>query len=505
MIYDLGLAIGVACDARAWPFWTAPAERSDDGAFGCAGNIAARSSLRVHGKRGRASLAPAVQDVYRVPSGLGVRWSSTALVALALLTGGLASAFADSFLLTGATVHAVSGETITNGQVLLRDGKIAAVGKSVPADGAKEVSIAGLHLYPGMIALNTDLGLAELDAVRATLDIREVGDYTPDVYSWLAVNPDSELLPVARANGVAYFEPTPAGAVVAGQSGLLALVGWTTEQMVVKKSVALHVYWPSATLDTTPKEKARNPRQWKSLEDQHKERKEKLRQLNDFFAEARAYAKAKDNGKDFQIIPAWEAMLPVVRGELPVTIHANDARQIRAAVSWATTHRLKMILADGLDAWRVADLLATNQVPVVFGHVFTRSQHETDGYDAQFRAAGILSKAGVKVAFSGGGDPGGNGSLVKNLPYAAAQAVAFGLPPDEAVKAITLYPAQIAGVADRLGSIEAGKDATLFASDGDILDIRSNVKRMWLGGQEVSLESRHTRLYEKYQNRPKPQ
>ena len=409
------------------------------------------------------------------------------------------SANAETLLLTGATVHTVSGATITNGQVLVRDGKIAGVGEKVSAANAKQVSLTGLHLYPGLIALNTDLGLTEIEAVRATVDSREVGEYTPDVYSWLAVNPDSELLPVARANGVSHFEAVPFGAVVSGYSGLLALDGWTTEEMVAKKAVALQVFWPSANLDPTPKEKSRDPAKWKSLEDQDKERQEKLRQLDEFFAEARAYAKAKVGAKEFQIVPAWEAMLPVVRGEVPVTIHAEDARQIRAAVAWATTNNVRMILADSLDAWRVAGLLATNKIPVIFNHVFTLPQRGEDNYDAQFRAAGILAKAGVKVAFSGGG-----GSLVKNLPYAAAQAVAFGLPADEAVKAITLYPAQIAGVAEWLGSIEVGKDATFFASTGDVLDIRSTVKHMWIGGKEVSLESRHTRLYEKYRNRPKP-
>ena len=407
-------------------------------------------------------------------------------------------AFAETFLLTGATVHTVSGGTITNGQVLVRDGKIAEVGEMVKSSASKAVHLQGLHLYPGMIALNTDLGLVEIDAVRATVDVREVGDYTPDVYSWHAVNPDSELLPVARANGVSHFEPVPFGAVVSGQSGLLALNGWTTEEMVAKKSIALHVFWPSANLDTTPKEKSRNPAKWKSLEDQAKERAENLRQLDDFFAEARAYAKAKKGDKSLQIVPAWEAMLPVVNGEIPVTIHADEVRQIRAAVSWATTNGVKMILADALDAWRVADLLATNKIPVIFNHVFTQPQRAEDNFDTHFRAASVLSKAGVKVAFSGGG-----GSLVKNLPYAAAQASAFGLSADEALKGITLYPAQFAGLADRLGSIEIGKDATLFVTDGDILDVRSNVKRMWIGGKEVSLENRHTRLYEKYKNRPR--
>ena len=409
---------------------------------------------------------------------------------------------AEALLLTGATVHTVSGETLAPGQVLMEDGKIAAVGKSLSATGAKIVLLDGLHLYPGLIALNTDLGLVEIEAVRATVDAREVGEYTPDVESWIAVNPDSELLPVARANGVSHFEPVPQGGVVAGQSALLALAGWTSAQMVIRKPIALHIYWPSADLDPTSKERTRNKEKWKSLEAQDKERQEKLKALDDFFAEARAYLKAKEQAKGgdtgFQKVPAWEAMLPIVRGEIPITIHADDVRQIRAAVKWAGTNPYNIILADARDAWKVADLLATNNVPVIFSHVFTQPVHEADGYDVHFSAPEALRKAGVKVVFSAGG-----GSLVKNLPYAAAQAVAFGLPADAALKGITLYPAQLAGVGGQLGSIEAGKEATLFAADGDILDIRSNVKRMWIAGQEVRLDNRHTRLYEKYQQRPK--
>jgi imidazolonepropionase-like amidohydrolase len=429
------------------------------------------------------------------------RWLSAVALAGALLP---VAAHAETLLFTGATVHTVSGETLSPGQVLISDGKVAQVGKEVTIKGLpKTVELNGLHLYPGLIALNTDLGLVEIEAVRATRDMTEVGEgYNPDVKSWLAVNPDSELLPVARANGVAYFEPVPQGGVVSGQSGLLALDGWTTEQMVLKKAIALHVFWPAMNLDTTPKESVPTREKWKSLEDQDKERKEKLKALDDFFAEARAYAKAKaaaPHAADFRIVPAWEAMLPVVRGEIPITVHADDARQIRAAVNWAATNHFKLILADALDAGTVASLLASNQVPVIFNHVFTQPQRDADAYDAHFAAPGALHAAGVKVVFGAGG-----ASLVKNLPYAAAQAVAFGLPADEALKGLTLYPAQLAGVADRLGSIEPGKDATLFAVDGDILDIRTNVKRMWIAGKEVSLESRHTRLYEKYRNRPKP-
>ena len=416
-------------------------------------------------------------------------------------------ASAETLLLKGATVHTVSGETIPAGQVLVREGEIAGVGKSVGVTNAVVVDLSGLYLFPGMIALDTALGLKEIGAVRATVDEREVGEFTPDVQSWIAVNPDSELLPVARANGVAYFEPAPQGSVVAGQSALLSLNGWTAEEMTVRKPLALHVYWPAMELITTPRDQARDKAKWKSLDEQAKERTAKFRALDDFFKEAQAYAKAKDAaGKSPAEAPtpdpSWEAMLPFVRGECPLVIHANEVRQIQAAVTWAATNHWKIILAGGRDAWRVADLLATNHVPVIFGHVFTQPVRDTDAYDVHFRAPEVLRRAGVKVAFTVGGEFAA--SLAKNLPYEAAQAAAFGLPTDEAVKGVTLYPAQLAGVADRFGSIEAGKVATLIAMDGDILDLRANVKRMWIAGKEVSLESRHTRLYEKYKGRPKP-
>lgn len=434
---------------------------------------------------------------------LGVRCSHFRwLAALVLFLGAVADVRAQTILLRGATVHTVSGETLSPGDVLIQDGKITAVGKSLSAPGAQVVNLTGQHLYPGMIALDTALGLVEIGAVRATDDTTEVGDYTPDVESWIAVNPDSELLPVARGNGVAYFEPVPQGGVVAGQSALDRIEGWTTEQMVVKKPLALHVFWPRMELDTTPKERMSDPSKWKSFEDQDKERRAKLRELADFFEDARAYAKAKDaatnNAAPPEKVPAWEAMLPYLRGELPITVHADEARQIKTAVAWAITNHFKIAIAGGHDAWRVADLLATNKIPVIYEHTFAAPERDTDAYDAQMHAPEVLHEAGVQVSFSIGG-----ATLVKNMPFAAAQAVAFGLPPDEAVKGLTLYPAEIAGVADQLGSIEVGKEATLFVMDGDLLDIRSTVKRMWMAGKEVSLESRHTRLYEKYKNRPK--
>jgi len=418
--------------------------------------------------------------------------------------------FCQNLLLSGATVHTVSGETYSPGQVLIQNGKIVAVGATVPAGAAQVVDLKGQHLYPGIIAMDTLLGLTEIGAVRATQDSTEVGEFTPDVESWIAINPDSELIPVTRANGIAYFEPVPEGGVVSGQSGLVATEGWTSEQRAIKKPIALHLFWPRMDLDASTRERGRGRGgggKAKSVEEQAADRRTKLRATQDFFEEARAYAKAKDASTKGSVsapekIPAWEAMSPFVSGQLPIMVHADETRQIKAAVDWAETNHYKMILVGGRDAWMNAELLASKKIPVVYSHIFTLPSRDTESYDIHFKAPEMLRKAGVQVIF-GNGLTTMDAALTKNLPYAAAQAVAFGMPEGEALKGITLYPAQLANVADQLGSIDVGKEATLFAADGDILDIRAHVNHMWVAGKEISLDSRHTRFYDKYKNRPR--
>lgn len=427
-----------------------------------------------------------------------------------ILALAITPALSQNLILSGATVHTVSGETFSPGQVLIQNGKIAAVGATVPSGSAQTIDLKGQHLYPGIIAMDTLLGLTEIGAVRATQDSTEVGEFTPDVESWIAVNPDSELIPVTRANGIAYFEPVPEGGLVSGQSGLVATEGWTSEQRAIKKPVALHLFWPRMDLEASGRERGRGrggSGKGKSVEDQAADRRAKLRAAQDFFEEAKAYAKAKDASAKGLVpapekIPAWEAMLPYVRSELPVMVHADETRQIKAAVDWADTNHYKMILVGGRDAWMSAELLASKKIPVVYSETFTLPSHDTESYDVHFKAPEILRKAGVQVVF-GNGLSTMDAALTKNLPYAAAQAVAFGMPEAEALKGITLYPAQLAGVADHLGSIETGKEATLFVADGDILDIRAHVTRMWVAGKEVSLENRHLRFYDKYKNRPR--
>ncbi len=434
-----------------------------------------------------------------------VRCSMVLLLGATLGSANLANA--ERILIKDAIVHTVSGETLSPGEVLIDGSKIIEVAAKVNGSGAAVLSLNGQHLYPGLIALDTALGLSEISGVRSTRDIVEVGDYTPEVQSWIAVNPDSELIPVTRANGITHVEPAPQGGIVAGQSGLVALSGWTSEQMVIKKPAGLHVYWPGMELDTRPKDKFKDKSKWKSPEDQAKERQAKLRSLEDFFDEARAYATAFDASKKNPTLapernPAWESMLPFLTGNAPIMVHADDLRQIKAALKWAETNQLKIVLVGGRDAWMLADKIAAAKVPVVYEHIFAQPARDVDRYDVNFRAPEVLRAAGVTFAIGMGADTFDAG-LVKNLPYTVAQSIAFGLPEADALKSMTLVPAQLVGVADRLGSIEAGKEATFFMTDGNIFDIRSNVSRVWIAGKEMNFATRHTRLYEKYKNRPK--
>jgi imidazolonepropionase-like amidohydrolase len=417
-----------------------------------------------------------------------------------------APARAQTLLLKNATVHPVSGPALSPGDVLLENGKVSQVGRlDVQAD--RVIDLTGQHLYPGLLLLNTALGLSEIEAVRATLDAEEVGQFVPEVQSWVAVNPDSELLPVARANGIAFFEPTPEGSMIAGQSALMVMDGWTTEEMVFKKPAALHVYWPAMDINATGGRGGRRGRASGSAEERVKERERKIKELADFFADARAYAQARDaaqtNGApDPGLNPPWEAMRPYVRGERPIMVHAEELRQIKSALQWAETNNCNIVIAGGRDAWKVAGLLAKKNVPVIYDAIYSLPLSEAESYDIHFKAPELLRQAGVKVALSLQ-TAAFDAAFARNLPYVASQAVAFGLPAEEALKAMTLYPAQILGLEDRLGAIQPGRDATLFACTGDLLDLRANVTHFWMAGREVSLDNRHTRLYEKYRNRPK--
>ena len=434
-----------------------------------------------------------------------MNWKLPSLLSILLL---VPTVRPETILFKNATIYPVSSARLDNADLLIENGKIKQVGQKLSAEGAQEFDCSGKCIFPGIIAAATTAGLVEIDSVRATIDSREVGEYTPDVRSWLAVNPDSELLPVARANGITHIVPVPTGGIVPGQSGLVALHGWTVEDLAVKAPVALNLFWPSMTLDTTPRQGLVDKSKFKSLEEQAKERSERLKDADDFFSEAEAYAKGRPKDANARI-PAWEAMLPFLNGQIPLMIYADESRQIKAAIEWSLQRKYKVIIAGARDAWMHADLLASNKIPVLFERVYYQSSslaatpsRDVDPYDTHYKAPAVLHAAGVQVAI-GLGLGGHSASEVRNIPYVAAHAMAFGLPEEVALKSITLHPAQMLGVADHLGSLEPGKDATLVIATGNILDIRSQVSDVWIAGQKTSLETRHTRLYEKYNNRPR--
>jgi imidazolonepropionase-like amidohydrolase len=235
-----------------------------------------------------------------------------------------------------------------------------------------------------------------------------------------------------------------------------------------------------------------------------KEKEEALKDLKKAIDAGRAYLKAKQAAEHGEALrpdvdTKWEAMIPLLEGKIPLMVEANDLLQIKGAVEWAEKEKIPLVITGGRDAWRVTELLAKKHVPVILGPVLSVPTREDEPYDTAYANAAKLQQAGVLFAFSAGG-----ASNIRILPYQAAMAAAFGLPREEALKGVTLYPARILGVEDRLGSIEPGKDATLFATDGDPLEIRTQVLRAWIDGREISLDNKHKQLYEKYRERPRP-
>ncbi len=418
------------------------------------------------------------------------RWLILSAVQLFSFSAFQTASATDSLLLRGATIHPVSGPALNSGDVLITDGKISAIAERIEDETARVLDLTGLHLYPGLISAATELGLVEISGVRASVDLREVGDFTPEVEAWVAVNPDSELIPVARANGLTHFNAVPQGGILAGASGLMATAGWTIEDLAHRRQTGLHLYWPDHSLTLPGPNSSAKP-----LDEQARQRRERVLNLERFFADAEAWSRRP---ADSPPTPAWQAMQPVLSGQLPLMIHAHGRREIRAALDWtAARPGLRVVLVGARDAWIFAAELAQRKIGVIYTETFTLPPRLSDPYDVQFAAPTRLHKAGVTFAIAET-----KASDQRNLPYAAAQAAAFGLPADTALAALTLQPARLLGVDDRLGSIEPGKDATLVAATGDLLDIRSQVRHVWIKGAEQSLETRHTRLADRYRQRP---
>jgi imidazolonepropionase-like amidohydrolase len=375
-------------------------------------------------------------------------------------------------------VHTVSGQTLEAGTILFDQGKITAIGREVPLpEGTEQIAVDGKHIYPGLIDAYTQLGLVEIESVRATIDYREMGQFNPNVKSWVAVNPDSEVIPVTRANGVLLVLSAPVGGLVSGRSAVLQLDGWTYEDLVLKSDIAMHVNWPS-----------------------ERSRESSLKALREFLDQARAYRQARQAQPLRQPMDLrLEAMQPVLDGELPMMVSADELGQIQAAIAFAVEQGVRLIIHGGYDAVECAELLKTHDIPVIVAGTYRLPLRPGDAYDAAYTLPARLQEAGVAYCLASGGRFSATG--VRNLPYHAATAAGFGLPIDEALKAITLYPAKVLGIADRVGSLEVGKDATLFVCSGDPLDVNCSIERAYMQGRKVELNDRHKRLWKKYEQK----
>ncbi len=397
------------------------------------------------------------------------------------------------YAIRNATVHTMRGAPIEGATVLIKDGRIEAVGRNVPIPrGAQVYDAKGRHLYPGLIDASTSLGLTEIGSIAATIDTAETGSFNPNVRAEIAINPDSELIPVARVNGITTVLTAPTGGVLSGMGCVMNLDGWTWEEMVIKTPIGLFVNFPAPSGDASQSAEVRR-RDWET----------RMRPLKEFFENARRYMRAHEAHGQAGVPaherdPRFEAMIPVLKGELPCFVRASTALAIQAAVRWAEEEKVRLVIVGGTEAWKVADLLREKGVPVILEGVHNMPTSEDSPYDQPFTVAKQLHEKGVLFCIGSR-----DASNVRNLPYHVATAVAYGLPYEEGLKAITLYPARILGLEHRLGTIEPGKDANLMLTTGDPLDIRTQVVQVWIGGRPIEMTSKHIRLYERYRKRPK--
>jgi hypothetical protein len=341
------------------------------------------------------------------------------------------------------------------------------------------------------------LGLVEIDSARETNDSRDGGDFQPDLRASAGINPDSELIPVTRASGVTTVLTRPTGSLMPGQAALINLAGWVPAEMVVVDRLALHIEYP-----TEPIGRGFNFNPNVAFESGNAaarfRREEKLNKLKELFETARRFDATKKAGLPAPPNPRLEALLPYVRGEKPVEFSADRKADILGALKLADELKVKPIISGGLEAWKVAAELKKRDVPVILGPVMSLPRAVGEKFDAPFVAAVRLHEAGVRFCIRSSGSHN-----ARNLPYEAAMAVAYGLPPEEGLKAVTLYPAEILGVADRYGTIETGKHANLVIANGDVLQASTQVLAVFIEGRPYEPTNKQTRLFEKYEKRLK--
>ncbi|MFQ5702932.1 MAG: amidohydrolase family protein [Gemmatimonadales bacterium] len=420
---------------------------------------------------------------------------SAAVVGMVLLGAFASTASAQTIAIRGATIVPVTGPRIENGTIVIRGNKIAAVGSNVtiPAE-ARVIDATGKFVYPGMINAWTQVGLNEIGSVAGGNDVRELGDFDPAMAAVVAINPHSEMVPVARVNGITSVLSGPTGGRISGVAALIDLDGWTPQEMAVEPLAALVVNYPRFGAGGG-RGFGGFFRPQGSPEERRRTAERQARELKDYLEQAKSYAARKARNALPRLDRQMEAMVPAITGEMPVIITANSDEEILGAIDLAEQFDLDYVIYGAREAWKVVDTLAAKNVRVVFSQILS-SPGRDDPFDAIYAQPGVLAARGIKFAFSTG-----DYANSRNLPYNAAKATAYGLDPGIALKALTIWPAEFWGVDDRLGSIEVGKQADLFIADGDPLDVRTTVEQVFIRGRPVSMETRHTRLYDKFRAR----
>jgi imidazolonepropionase-like amidohydrolase len=434
------------------------------------------------------------------------------LLAAALVLAPVAGEAQGTFVIRGGTVVPVSGPRIPNGTVVIQNGRITAVGANAQApSGATEINATGMFVYPGLINAGTNMGLVEMGGVPGPVDTREIGDFNPQNIHTSAVNVGSDHIGVTRANGVTQVLTVGGGSVLSGLAGLINLAGYTNEEMIAKEKVALQLAWPNAGGGGGGRRGGGGGGRFGgggggAGVDPMVAYQNNIRQIYRWFAEAKAYGEVYDKLTANNARPPagfhrnlrYEAMVPAVRGEMPIIVDANTVAQMRDVVKFMDSLKVKVIVHGASEGWQFADTLAARRIPVILDGV-TGVPGNDDPYDLVFANPGVLQKAGVQIAWATGG-----ASSARDLPYEVGLAMAYGFDAEEALKSITINPARMFGVDKDYGSIEVGKVANVIVTTGDPIDIRSQIKEVFVKGQRQKFDDRHTELYERYKARPKP-
>jgi imidazolonepropionase-like amidohydrolase len=420
---------------------------------------------------------------------------STLVILLSILTG----IQAKSTLILNATAHLGNGTVIQNSVIGIKDGKITLIGDAATTRfdkaGYDEVIDAkGKHVYPGFIAPNSTLGLTEIDAVRATIDFREVGTTLPNVRSLIAYNTDSKIIPTVRSNGILLAQVTPRGGIVSGTSSIVMLEGWNWEDAAYKTDDGIHVNWPRIQSRKFLDEDNIYPGPY----EKNKEYTRQTNELKKLITDAKAYNEL-DTKEEKNL--RFEAMKGLFDGTQALYIHVNNVKEIIEAVNFAKSNAIpRVTLVGAKDSWMVTDLLKENNISVIVYRVHDLPERPEDDVDLPYKLPALLQKAGILFCLDNEGDMEAMGT--RNLPFLAGTAAAYGLTKEEALMAITLNTAKILGIDKTAGSLEAGKDATLFISSGDALDMRSNnVEIAFVKGNSIDLNNDQKMLYEKYKKK----